>query len=57
MSEFMALKEEITLPELQPWLERRLQDYGKLKLRQNSDVTVVFVSGMKSKVNAVLCDS
>lgn len=45
MSEFMALKKEVTLPELQPWLERRLQDYDEQRLRNSSDIQIIFVSG------------
>lgn len=46
LGEFMALKGQITLPELKPWLEIRLQDYEDLKSRRNADIIVVFVSGM-----------
>ena len=47
LGEFMALKEQITLPELKPWLEIRLRDYGGLKLRKRAKIVVVFVSGIK----------
>jgi hypothetical protein len=42
----MALRKHVTLPELQPWLNTRLQDYEELKLRKKADITVVFVSRM-----------
>ena len=45
LGEFMVLKEEITLPELKPWLEIRLRDYEGLKLRKKANIVVVFVSG------------
>lgn len=45
LGEFMALKEQITLPELKPWLQMRLQDYENLKARKNANIVVVFVSG------------
>ena len=47
LGEFMALKEQITLPELKPWLEIRLRDYKGLKLRKKANIVVVFVSGIK----------
>ncbi|MCJ1448909.1 MAG: HD domain-containing protein 2 [Stictis urceolatum] len=45
LDEFMDLKEKITLPELQPWLEMRLKDHENLKLRQKMYIKVVFISG------------
>jgi HD domain len=48
LSEFMALKEQVTLPELQPWLKIRLQEYDDLMLRKKAEIVVVFVSGMTS---------
>lgn len=45
LSEFMTLKEQVTLAELKHCLEHRLQDYEDLKARRNADVVVVFVSG------------
>lgn len=45
LSDFMTLKEQITLPELQPWLKIRLQNYADLKLKKTADITVVFISG------------
>ena len=47
LGEFMALKEEITLPELKTWLEIRLRDYEELKLRKKANTDVVFVSGRR----------
>lgn len=43
--DFMALNEQITLPELKPWLQMRLQDYDNLKARKNANIVVVFISG------------
>ena len=47
LSDFMGLKEQVTLPELKPWLEIRLRDYEDLKLRKKANLLVVFVSGIK----------
>jgi hypothetical protein len=44
----MALKEQVTLPELQPWLKIRLQEYDDLMLRKKAEIVVVFVFGMTS---------
>ena len=38
----MTLKEQITLPVLQPWSEIRLRDYQGLKLRKKANIVVVF---------------
>ena len=46
LSEFISLKEQITLPELQPWLNVRLRDYELLKLRKKANLVVVFISGI-----------
>lgn len=46
LGEFMSLKSQITLPELTPWLQMRLQDYQNLKLRRRMDFTVVFICGI-----------
>jgi HD domain len=46
LGEFMALKEQITLPELKPWLEIVLQKHENLGLRKSADIVVIFVSGM-----------
>jgi 5'-deoxynucleotidase YfbR-like HD superfamily hydrolase len=46
LGEFMALKIHITLPELMPWLQIRLEDYERLKSRKKEEILVVFVSGM-----------
>ena len=46
LGEYMALKEQITLPELKLWLEIRLRDYEGLKLRKKANTVVVFVSGI-----------
>lgn len=43
--DFMALNEQITLPELKPRLQMRLQDYDNLKARKNANIVVVFISG------------
>lgn len=45
MSDFMGLKEKITLPQLQPLLETCVTKYQKLQLRKKSDITIVFVTG------------
>lgn len=45
MSEFMKLRDVITLPELQDWLQDRLMDYESLKLRNVSNAKFVFISG------------
>ncbi|KAL8881212.1 MAG: hypothetical protein Q9198_001539, partial [Flavoplaca austrocitrina] len=45
LGNFMALEEQITLPELQRWKKIRLQDYENLKSRKKARITVVFVSG------------
>lgn len=50
LGDFMALKEQITLPELKPWLQMRLQDYENLKARKNANILVVFVSGKTGHV-------
>ena len=42
---FMALEEQITLPELKRWKKIRLQDYENLKSSKKERITVVFVSG------------
>ena len=47
LGEFMAFREQITLPELKPWLETRLRDYEGLKLQNKANILVVFVSGTK----------
>jgi hypothetical protein len=44
LGDFMTLKEQITLPELQPWLKIRLQNYEDLKLKKTADRTVVFMA-------------
>jgi 5'-deoxynucleotidase YfbR-like HD superfamily hydrolase len=46
MSDFMQLKEKVTLPELQPLLETCFLKHNELKLRRQFDIVVVFVSGM-----------
>lgn len=46
LSEFMALKEQVTLSELQPWLKIGLQDYDDLMLGKKAEIVVVFISGM-----------
>ena len=46
LSDFIDLKEQVTLPELQPLLEKRMQDYHDLVSRRKMDIVVVFVSGM-----------
>lgn len=45
MSDFMGLKEKVTLPELKPLLDTCLQKYDELKLRKQANLFVVFVSG------------
>ncbi|KAL9632746.1 MAG: hypothetical protein Q9204_003662 [Flavoplaca sp. TL-2023a] len=45
LGNFMALEEQITLPELKSWKKIRLQDYENLKSRKKAPITVVFVSG------------
>ena len=49
LREEMALKEQITLSEIQPWLEVPLRDYEGLKLRRKANIVVVFVSGPKCR--------
>ena len=48
MSEFMELKDEITLPELRPLLDTCLEEREELRLRRQAeaDLIVVFVSGI-----------
>ncbi len=46
LSEFMAVRADIDLPELKPWLEILLQNYENLKSRKNANIVVVFVSGI-----------
>lgn len=46
LSEFMALRADIDLPELKPWLEILLQNYENLKSRKNANIVVGFVSGI-----------
>jgi 5'-deoxynucleotidase YfbR-like HD superfamily hydrolase len=46
MSDFILLKEKVTLPELKPLLDTCLQKYDELKLRRQADIVVVFVSGI-----------
>jgi hypothetical protein len=48
----MALRRHVTLPELQPWLNTRLQDYEELRLRKKAGITLVFVSSMVDVSNA-----
>ena len=50
LSEFMALKAQVTLPELKPWLDSLLQKYENLKLRKTDDIVIVFVCGMNGYV-------
>ena len=45
LSELTTLEERFKLPELEPWVERLLQEYQKLKTRKNMNIVVVFVSG------------
>ena len=45
MSEFMALKEQVTLPYLKNCVELRIQSYSEAKARKDGDYVVVFVSG------------
>jgi hypothetical protein len=42
MSDFMQLKEKVTLPELQPLLETCFLKHNELKLRRQFDIVVVF---------------
>jgi 5'-deoxynucleotidase YfbR-like HD superfamily hydrolase len=46
MSDFISLKEKITLPELKPLLDSCLQKYSELTLRKQANIVVVFVSGI-----------
>jgi len=46
MSDFMLLKEKVTLLELKPLLDTCLQKYDELKQRKQTDIVVVFVSGI-----------
>ena len=50
LSEFMSQKEEVTLPELKPLLDACLERYEELKLRKESDILVIFVSGMAHQI-------
>lgn len=46
LGEFMKLKDQVSLPELQPWLKTLLTDYETLRSRKSTDFTIIFVSGM-----------
>ncbi|KAF2158746.1 hypothetical protein M409DRAFT_38112 [Zasmidium cellare ATCC 36951] len=52
LEEFLALEKHVTLPELQPWLKGRLNDYQELRSRIDADITFVFVSGKASHVES-----
>jgi 5'-deoxynucleotidase YfbR-like HD superfamily hydrolase len=45
LHEFMDLKDKVTLPELKPLLKVCLQKYDEVRIRQQNDLVVVFVSG------------
>jgi 5'-deoxynucleotidase YfbR-like HD superfamily hydrolase len=45
LEEFMNLKDNITLPELQPLLKSCLSKYDEVRTRQRDAIVVVFVSG------------
>lgn len=48
MSEFMKLKEAVTLTELQPLLDACLQKHEEVAARKEVGLFVIFVSGMTS---------
>lgn len=50
LCEFIGSNQQIDLPELEPWLHRRLQDYENLRARKNTNPVVVFVSGKTGHV-------
>ena len=48
MGRFIALTEQVTSPELKPWLMIRLRDYQELQLRNKASIEVVCLSGKDS---------
>jgi 5'-deoxynucleotidase YfbR-like HD superfamily hydrolase len=45
LEEFLDLKDNITLPELQPLLNTCLAKYDEVRMRQRDALVVIFVSG------------